>query len=200
MPSAEQHFREVAPKYMVMLLADFPRLNKLDAAAVFGNLAHESLGFTTLQEITPTVKGSRGGYGWAQWTVPRRRAFEAYAKRNSLDLNADATNYKFLFVELRGDEAKAIDAVRAAVSLGEKVVAFEKAFLRAGVKHYESRKRWAVIALDAYEKADWKAVEANPAPDSTQVPETASPAATGILGLVAALFKLILSLFARKPQ
>lgn len=164
MPSAEQRFREVAPKYMALLLADFPRLNKLDAAAVFGNGGHESLGFTKLQEIKPVVKGSRGGYGWFQWTGPRRRAYESYCKRNSLDPASDSANYKFLWVELNGDESNAIPALRAAVSLDDKVIAFEKAFLRAGVKHYPERQRWAKIALEAYEGADWKAEPTEPAP------------------------------------
>ena len=192
MPSAETHFREVAPKYMAMFLADFPRMNKLDAAAVFGNLGHESIGFTALQELEPVVKGSRGGWGWAQWTGPRRRAFESYAKRNKLDLKADATNYKFLWVELHGDEAKAIDALRAAVTLEDKVVAFEKAFLRAGVKHYPSRQRWAQIALDVYENADWKGGEANP-----PTPET-EPPANWLTALISIVVNILKAIFGRK--
>ena len=47
-----------------------------------------------------------------------------------------------------------------ATTLEAKVIAFEKAFLRAGVKHYPSRQQWAKVALDAgYELADQMAMK-----------------------------------------
>lgn len=168
--NAEAHFREVAPKWMALLLADFPRLNKLDAAAVFGNFGHESKGLTDDQEDKPVVKGSRGGLNWAQWTGPRRRAMESYCQRNNLDPTSDEAAYKWLFVELKGEESEAIPALRAAITLDDKVVAFEKAFLRAGVKHYPERKRWAAIALDAFENAPKTATEP-PAPPAPEQPK-----------------------------
>lgn len=157
MPSrqAEAHFRARAPWLMGLLLADFPELSVLDAAAIAGNGGHESNGFTTLQETKPVVPGSRGGWGWFQWTGPRRRAFEAYCQRNGKDLRSDQANYDWLFVELKGAEGiKAIPRTVRAKRLEDKVKAFELAFLRAGVKHYASRTAWARIALDAWEKAD----------------------------------------------
>ena len=196
MPSAEQHFREVAPKYMALLLADFPQLNKLDAAAVFGNGGHESKGLTDDQEDKPVVKGSRGGLNWMQWTGPRRRAMEAYCKRNKLDPNSDEAAYKWLWVELRGDEKGAIPALRAAVTLEQKVVAFEKAFLRAGVKHYPERQRWARIALEAYEAADGKAEQ----PAAPEVPPATETPPTGLAGVLAALITFIVKLFTRKDR
>lgn len=153
--NAEAVFRAKAPGIMAQLISDFP-VTPIDAAAILGNLGHECAGFTKLQEIKPVVKGSRGGYGWPQWTGPRRRAYEAYCKRNNLDPASDHANYAYLFVELKGiegDEKAAISKTVAASGLDAKVVAFEKAFLRAGVKHYPERKKWAAIALDAYHKA-----------------------------------------------
>jgi hypothetical protein len=150
--NAETHFRATAPAYMRKLVADFPSLDLQDAAAIFGNLGHESLGFTKLQEMSPTVKGSRGGYGWAQWTGPRRRAFEAWCKKHGKDPAADATNYAYLYLELKGlegSESGAVGKVSAAVGLEAKVQAFELAYLRAGVKHYDKRLAWARIAADA---------------------------------------------------
>src|SRR5687768_14571658 len=97
---AEAHFRAVAPKYMRLLLQDFPMLGVEDAAAVFGNAGHESKGLTDDQEDKPVVKGSRGGANWMQWTGPRRRALEAYCARNSLDPDSDEAAYKWLFLEL----------------------------------------------------------------------------------------------------
>ena len=145
-------FRAKVPGIAAKLMGDFP-IGALDAAAVLGNLGHECNGFTTLQEIAPTVKGSRGGYGWPQWTGPRRRAYEAYCERNRLDPASDEANYAWMFLELKGTEAGAIAKLKAAKSLEDKVRAFERAFLRAGVPHYASRLNWAVIAQQAIGKA-----------------------------------------------
>lgn len=142
-------FQKIAPIYMKKLMADFA-LGADDAAAIMGNAGHESGGLESLQEINPTVAGSRGGFGWFQWTGPRRRAYEAYCKRNGLDPRADAANYAFLFLELKGSEKGAIAKVKAARGLDAKVKAFEMGYERAGVKHYDSRLRWAQRALDAY--------------------------------------------------
>lgn len=150
---AEVHFRALAPAVMHNLMADFPGLTIEDAAAILGNLGHECAGFTKLQEIKPTVKGSRGGYGWAQWTGPRREAYEAYCARNGKDPASDEANYAYLFLELKGIEGTGggtLPKVRQAVGLEAKVKAFELAFLRAGAKNYPSRVKWAERAMDAY--------------------------------------------------
>lgn len=150
--NAEQTFRSKSSGIVARLMGDFPIVS-VDGIAVVGNLGHECNGFTALQEVSPTVKGSRGGFGWAQWTGPRRRAFEAYCKRNHLDPASDQANYAWLFLELKGSEAGAITALLKAADRNAKVVAFEKAFLRAGVKHYPSRQQWAAIAADEWAKS-----------------------------------------------
>jgi Phage tail lysozyme len=142
-------FTDKAVKYMPLLMKDFG-LTDEDAAAIFGNAGAETEGFKYFQEISPTVAGSRGGFGWFQWTGPRRRAFEAYCARNKLDPYSDDANYKFLFVELSGTEKKAVPAVKAAQGLYNKTVAFEKSFERAGVKAYDKRYKYAQEALSAY--------------------------------------------------
>lgn len=71
------------------------------AAAAFGNFGHQSAGFTAMQEIKPTVAGSKGGYGWPMWTGPRRRAYEAYCRKHGLDPASDTANYAYIFVELK---------------------------------------------------------------------------------------------------
>lgn len=142
-------FTDKAVKYIPILMKDFS-LSDEDAAAIFGNAGAETEGFKYFQEISPTVPGSAGGFGWFQWTGPRRRAFEAYCARNKLDPRSDDANYKFLFVELSGSEKRAIPAVKAAVGLRAKVEAFERSFERAGVKAYDKRYSYAKIALDAY--------------------------------------------------
>lgn len=201
---AEAHFRAVAPKYMRQFMADFD-LEDIDAAAVFGNLGYESLGFTKLQEIKPVVKGSRGGYGWAQWTADRRVVFEAYCKRNKLDPASHDANYAFLFVELTGSEKAALAKLKAAKTLDTKTVAFEKAFERAGVKNYPKRKQWAAIALNAL-RADSAALEPRPVPPAPTTPaepetpttgqETAPVINWGKVGAVIAAVALLVAAFA----
>ncbi len=172
----EAHFRATAPAYMRKLVADFPSLDLQDAAAIFGNLGYESLGFTKLQEMQPVVRGSKGGWGWAQWTGPRRRAFEAWCKKHGKDPAADATNYAYLFLELKGiegTESGTVAKVAAAVGLEAKVRAFEQAYLRAGVKNYESRLSWARIAVDALRAT--APVPAAPIPQPKPIPQPNAP-------------------------
>lgn len=142
-------FRTKAPALMKRFMADFS-CTKEDAAAVFGNAGHESGGFLLMQEIKPTVPGSRGGFGWFQWTGPRRRKFEAFCEAKGLLPTSDEANYGYLCHELLRDERTALPRVKAAKSLRDKVIEFELGFERAGVKHYDSRVRWAETALDAF--------------------------------------------------
>lgn len=150
MANSHQVFAEKAPKYMSKLMKDFS-FSVLDAAAIMGNCGYESNGTTTLQEIKPVVPGSRGGFGWFQWTGPRRVAFEAYCKRNGLSPKDDEANYRFLFVELTGSEKRAVAKTKAATGLEAKVRVFEETFERAGVKNYAARNQWARRALAAWE-------------------------------------------------
>jgi hypothetical protein len=144
---AQDLFRAKAPGIMALLMRDFP-LDLGDVTAMLGNFGHECAGFTAMQEISPTIVGSRGGYGWPMLTGPRRRSYEAYCKRNRLDPASDRANYGFLFSELKGPERKAIDRLKAAKGLNAKVKAFELAYERAGAgtKHYASRNQWAAAS------------------------------------------------------
>lgn len=155
-------FDELAPRIMRDLLRDVPQWRVQDAAAAVGNAGHESGGFRTLQETSPTVPGSRGGWGWFQWTGPRRRAMEAWAKGRRLDLASYEANYGWLLQELRGSENAAVAATKRAAGLQDKVKAFEAAFERAGVKHYPSRIAYAQRALRLYREAQIDTAAAAP--------------------------------------
>ncbi|CDX54593.1 hypothetical protein MPL1032_190167 [Mesorhizobium plurifarium] len=177
---AQDLFRSKAPWIMALLMRDF-KIGLDDSAAILGNLGHESAGFSAMQEIKPTVPSSRGGFGWAQWTGPRRRSFEAYASRVGLNPTDDQANYGWLFSELKGPYRAAIDKLVAAKTLAAKVKAFEGVYEKAGVKHYDSRNQWAAIALDAWHQAGgspslpaW-AVKGAGKPASAQTPEPAAP-------------------------
>lgn len=167
-------FTDKAPGIMRLLMADFG-LTDEEAAAIVGNLGHESGGFKFLQELKPMIPGSKGGWGWAQWTGPRRRAFEAYCARNNLDPASDKANYGWLFVELTTTEKKAIPAVKNAADLQSKVIAFEKAFERAGIKHYDSRLKYAKQALNAYRRSLVSSDDPGSAPEAPVQPVPAPP-------------------------
>lgn len=146
-------FRQFAVRIMTDLARDIPEWggDELNLAAPPGNFGVESAGFTIMQEIKPTVAGSRGGYGWAQWTGPRRRAFEAWAKARDLHVDDYEANYGFLIHELRTTEKAAIRAVAEAPTLDAKVKAFMLKYERPGIPHLAERQMWARIAVAVYE-------------------------------------------------
>jgi len=110
------------------------------AAGFAGNLAHESGDFKTLQEINPLVKGSRGGFGWAQWTGPRRRQFEAWAGQNGLDPASPEANYGFLKHELTSTpEGAVIKALQGVNDPAQAAQIVSSKFLRPGIPHMGSR-------------------------------------------------------------
>lgn len=180
--SKDALFRKHAPRLMRDLMRDLA-WSKLSAAGAAGNAGHESGGFTQLQELNPTVKGSRGGLGWFQWTGPRRRQFEAFLKERGLSAGSYEGNYGFLLHELKGSEKATVQKVsRANTTLYDKVVAFELAFERAGVKHYPGRLRWAEIALEEFEKQAGKV----PPPISPKSRTAQGAATAGAGGVVVA--------------
>jgi hypothetical protein len=192
MPDPIKTFEAKAPWLMDKLMAEFP-WDVLDAAACAGNGGAESGGFTAFQEKNPTVKGSLGGWGWFQWTGPRRRAFMAYCKSNGFDPKGDDAQWLFLRLELKGPESKTIAAVRAAPTLEKKVVAFELNFERAHpkYKHYPSRIRWAERALAAYKARGPKPVP-KPGPEPIEPPPVsveprAKPTIQLVMGAVVAI-------------
>lgn len=190
-------YRALAPILMRRLVGDFD-FTPTDAAAVIGNAGHESGGFLHIQELKPTVAGSRGGWGFFQWTGARRVAMEAYCARNGLDPASPEANYAWLFIELTGPEKAAVSAVKRAKSLFDKVKAFELAFERAGVKHYESRLRWAEIALAAFNNSfDKGNVTTRPRPPDGQTKESTQdqPAPRGLFHALFALIAVVASFF-----
>lgn len=134
------------------LLSDLKRdfgLTNEQAAGVVGNLMHESAGFNTLQEISPVVQGSRGGFGYAQWTGDRRKAFDSYVKSAGLDPNSYEANYGFLRHEIQTNpyERKQFMTVKKADTAAEAARLVSENYLRPGVPRNASRVRLAEEAL-----------------------------------------------------
>ncbi len=142
-------FREKAPGIMRQLMADF-ELSDFQAGGILGNLGHECGGFKYLHELGQPE--NRGGYGWAQWTGPRRVAFKNWCSEQSLHWETDEANYGFLKYELETTERTAIPALSKTHTLEDAVMAFERNYERAGVKNYESRIRWGRIAMNAFQE------------------------------------------------
>jgi hypothetical protein len=137
-----------------------------------------------MQEIGVTPP--KGGWGWQQWTGPRRTAFMDWAIQRKLDPAGDEANYGFMVYELLGTEKASLAATKKAVGLNDKTDTFERTNERAGVPALASRRKYAKIALDAYNAslAAPKPAPSPPPPDPPStppaaIPEPPSPAPTG---------------------
>ena len=140
-------FQEIGPRIKSDLMRDFG-LAPEQAAGIVGNLAHESGGFGTLQEIKPMIPGSRGGFGYAQWTGPRRRQFESWAAENKLDPASYEANYGFLKHELANTgEGRVLDRIRQTNDPTQATRIFSDVFLRPGIPGMGSREKWTQRAL-----------------------------------------------------
>ena len=137
---------------MGSLMQYLPPLDVEGSAGMMGNLWAESR-LQVVNEAKPTVKGSRGGYGWPQWTGPRRRAAERFWSERKLDPTTDAAQLAFMIHELQTTHKHALTAVMRPGTLEERTKAFELSYEVAGVKHYPARYEGARLALDAYNKA-----------------------------------------------
>jgi hypothetical protein len=176
MPSA---FDNLAPRYMRGLVQDL-NLSPEQAAGVVGNLAAES-GLLAVQEHSP-ISG-RGGYGVAQWTGPRRDAFEAWARTKGLALDSYEANYGFLVRELLTTHAKSLKQLRLTTTAKAAAETFGYWFERfagyqnLGNTNYRNRIRLAERALALYRAQQPAPSPAPaPAPQPTPVPPMPSPA------------------------
>lgn len=123
------------------------------AAGFVGNLGAETEGFIKLQEIKPMIAGSRGGYGWAQWTGPRRRAFENWCIKHNLKPSSSEANYGFVLEELRGKFKNFATKLRRTKTLAEACELTHKEYetpadvLDGSMRSYPKRFRYAQRAL-----------------------------------------------------
>lgn len=145
---ADELFRAKAPPIMHRLISDL-EIGDEEAAAILGNIAVETGGFTLMQEKRPL--SGRGGWGWVQWTGERRRQFEAWVKSSGLDPSSDEANYGYLLYELtKTPEKRAIPKLKAAGGVEAKTLSFMKTFERPGIPHEDRRIAYAKLALQLY--------------------------------------------------
>lgn len=141
-------FETLAPQIISRLSSDL-QISPQQAAGIVGQLGHESGGLQAINEYEPVVPGSRGGFGWAQWTGPRRRQFESWAKQQGMAVTDPEANYGFLLHELKNTpEGRVLDDIRRAPDARTAGRIFTDTFLRPGVPAYDSRDSWTRKAMD----------------------------------------------------
>lgn len=116
----------VPQKLMEDLQTDF-ELPRESAAAIVGNLAHESGNFRMLSEI------GGGCYGYSQWCGARKTAFRQFASAQGGQQTYEA-NYGFLAHELEAEYPGMLERMRKAQSVDQAARIFMKEFLRPAPK------------------------------------------------------------------
>ena len=137
-------FRSKAPRLFGVLMKEYG-LKPFQTAGIVGNGGYESNGFTELHEAGQPP--GRGGYGWFQWTGPRRQNFLNWCMSHHLDWKSDVANMSFLVYELDGPYHYVIRALAKTTSVDEASDVFEKLFEAAGVPALEKRRVWSQAAL-----------------------------------------------------
>ena len=92
-----------------------------------------------INEANPIVEGSRGGFGLAQWTGPRRRQLEAFAAQRGTPVSDVDTQLDFLMTELQGPESAAAKKILSAGDTGSAASAIVNSFLRPAEEHRARR-------------------------------------------------------------
>jgi hypothetical protein len=139
------YYREdIAGRLMGDLMSDYG-LTREQASGIVANLAYESAGFKTMQEDEPTIPGSRGGYGYAQWTASRRRDFEKFVSDKEWNIDSYQANYGNLRRELDGKYSYVIDQIKEAKTAKQASDIFVNKFERPGpaTAKYAKRERMA---------------------------------------------------------
>ncbi|MGO7726724.1 phage tail tip lysozyme [Rhizobium johnstonii] len=174
LPSTGKEWETIGPRLVGDLSKDF-QLSPEQAVGIVGPLGQESVGFGKLQEINPLVPGSRGGYGYAQWTGPRRKAFESWSQENGLDPSSYEANYGFLKHELMNTpEGAVLDDLRKAPDALTAGRVFTDKFLRPGIPNYDSRDAWTKRAM-AFANSPAQVAGGNPAAGMPSAPPIQPP-------------------------
>lgn len=181
MPAASAGF-DVRAGWLVQNLAGELQLTYNQAAAIVGNIGFESGELEDLQERAPLIPGSRGGYGWAQWTGPRRVAYESWCAANRLSPAADQANYGFLVTELRTTQAHSLEALKRTTTLEAGVFTFGYYFEHPGGTTSKFLPGFAKRL--AYAQRAVAAAQHLPAPDQVASVPTAPPVATTVAAAI----------------
>lgn len=147
--STMPHFVHLAPTVMDDLISVFD-LTPIQAAAIVGNLGTESENFTTYHEHGQPK--NKGGYGWAQWTGPRRKDFFAWADAHKLNRESEAASLGFLEHELLTSQKHSITTLKRQTELAAATQTFMVHYEGPGIPNASSRQNHARIALQEYNR------------------------------------------------
>ena len=111
------------------------------ARGIMRNLKDESGFRTDINERNPIVPGSRGGFGLMQWTGPRRRQLEAYARSVGKPVSDLDTQLDFMFKEFGSTEKSSYQKMLATNNENDAAIMFLKKNLRPAAAHQASRGR-----------------------------------------------------------
>ena len=117
------------------------------ARGVLMNFQDESGLESGIQEQAPT--SGRGGFGFAQWTGPRRVALENYAQAQGKPNDDGDAQLDFFMLENAGPEAAAWAKVMAAKTTPEAAVNFVNHWERPAAEHAASRSAKYTNASDS---------------------------------------------------
>ena len=145
------HFVQLAPTIMQDLITAFD-LSPEQAAAIVGNLGTESANFTAYHERGQPK--NKGGYGWAQWTGPRRKAFFAWADAQGLNRESEAASLGFLEHELQTTHRSSITALKRETELSAATRTFMFHFEGPGILNELNRQHHAQVALATYNRVN----------------------------------------------
>ena len=126
------------PEQLITALQEDFDLPESSAAAIVGNLAHESGNFRMLHEIKGTC------YGYSQWCGSRKTAFRAFSKSRGGQQTYEA-NYGFLKHELATEYQQMLNRLRQTENVDKAAKIFMKEFLRprASTANLKRRVRFA---------------------------------------------------------
>jgi Phage tail lysozyme len=123
-----------------------------------------------INEIAPLVEGSRGGFGLAQWTGPRRRQLESFAAERGLPVNDPELQLDFLMWENANTEKGAWSKVMGAKDAVHAAELFTNHWERPGIPHLD-----ATLAT----ARKYSGIEAGPytpqAPNGLATPDSEAP-------------------------
>ena len=91
-----------------------------------------------INEVNPTVEGSRGGFGLAQWTGPRRKQLEAFAAERGVPVSDPEMQLDFLMWENANGEKDAWDKVMQAEDAVDAAERFTTLWERPGKPHMDA--------------------------------------------------------------
>jgi len=188
-------YQSVAPLYNDLVQRGF---SPIHAAAIAGNFAHEAgpkgrIDYG-INEIKPTVKGSRGGYGAAQWTGPRRVGLEQFAKKNGLSVSDRETQMKYFDQERSGAEKGAFNRLQKTGDLNSATKSFMQNYERprASTANLANRQHHAQEILARGQRGDFGtpggdtqlAKNEAPTPHPTQIAQNNAPPPGSVLNRI----------------